>query len=103
MNRFIPSLGVYTLALTSLAGIWIAISPFVMQTQAAGASWSSATVNNVIVGAILIVASLVGILMILALGLNDLVRDALAERAKEAAAARQATSDQVAVDQGAAR
>ena len=59
MNRLI-SPGIITLALTFAAGIWITVSPFVMNSQPAGV-WSHVAVNNVVAGTILIIASLLGI------------------------------------------
>ena len=53
MNR-VSRLGVATLVVILAAGVWLAASPFVMQTQPAGASWQSATTNDVAVGGLLI-------------------------------------------------
>jgi hypothetical protein len=65
--------GIYVLALLFVAGIWLAASPFVMQTQPAGVAWTPSTINNVATGAVLIVVSLGGILIHLGLALRDLV------------------------------
>ena len=72
MSRLI-SPGTYVLALLFVAGIWLAASPFVMQTQPAGVAWTSSTTNNVAAGGVLIVVSLGGILIHLGLALRDLV------------------------------
>ena len=72
MSRLI-SPGIYVLALLFIAGIWLAASPFVMQTQPAGIAWSPSTINNVGAGGALIVVSLGGVLLHLGLALRDLV------------------------------
>jgi hypothetical protein len=72
VNRLI-SPGAYVLAVILIAGVWLAGSPFIMQTQPAGAEWTSATINSVAAGAVLIVASLAGILIHLGLATRDLV------------------------------
>jgi len=58
MRRLIPP-GSYVLFLLFLAGIWLTISPFVMTTQPSGSHWIASTVNNVTIGAIMMVVSLV--------------------------------------------
>jgi len=73
MSRLI-SPGVYVLVLTLIAGIWIGISPFVLQTQASASAWSSSTINDVATGAVLMVVSLLGIGSQIVLALRDLVR-----------------------------
>ncbi len=75
MNRLI-SPGIYALVVTLLAGAWLVISPWVTQTQRAGSVWSPGTVNNLATGGILIAVSVLGIALILALTLRDLVRAA---------------------------
>ena len=85
MRRLIPP-GSYILLLFFLAGIWVAISPFVMTTQPSGHHWIASTINNVVVGAILMGVSLAGILGYLAFALQDLLREAQA---------RQSVSEQV--------
>ncbi len=72
MSRLI-SPGVYVLALLFVAGIWLAASPFVMQTQPAGVAWTASTINDVGAGGVLIVVSLGAILIHLGLALRDLV------------------------------
>jgi hypothetical protein len=52
--------GIAALALTGAGGVWVAISPFVMNSQPAGV-WGHVAVNNVATGMILIIASLLGI------------------------------------------
>ncbi|HWE60219.1 MAG TPA: hypothetical protein VHB98_00760, partial [Chloroflexota bacterium] len=73
MNRLL-SPGVATLALTCAAGIWITVSPFVMNSQAAGV-WSPVAVNNVVAGTILIIVSLLGIGAHMVLALHALAQD----------------------------
>ena len=58
MNRLL-SPGIITLALTLAGGIWITVSPFVMNSQPAGV-WSHVAANNVVAGTVLIIASLLG-------------------------------------------
>ena len=79
MRRLIPP-GSYVLLLFFLAGIWVAISPFVMQTQPSGHHWIASTINNVVVGAILMGVSLAGILGYLVFALQDLLREAQARQ-----------------------
>ena len=85
MNRAI-SPGIYALLLTFVAGLWIVISPFVLEHQPAGAGWTRETVNNVAAGALLIGVSLLGVFLYLALALRDAVRAANERRLAEAAA-----------------
>ena len=59
MNHSI-SPGIVALALTGAGGVWVTVSPFVMNSQPAGV-WSHVAVNNVATGTILIIASLLGI------------------------------------------
>src|SRR5437763_761846 len=66
VNRAI-SPGIYALLLTFVAGLWIIISPFVLEHQPAGAGWTRETVNNVAAGALLIGVSLLGVFLYLAL------------------------------------
>ena len=73
MNRTL-SPGIAPLALTCAAGIWIAVSPFVMNSQMAGV-WSPVAVNNVVAGMVLIVASLLGIGTHMVLALHVLAQD----------------------------
>ncbi|TMD45390.1 MAG: hypothetical protein E6I93_16530 [Chloroflexi bacterium] len=63
-----------------LTGIWVAISPFVMTTQPSGQHWIASTVNNVVIGTILIVVSLFGILGYLVFALRDLLAEAQARQ-----------------------
>lgn len=79
MRRLIPP-GSYVLLLFFLTGIWVAISPFVMQTQPSGHHWIASTINNVVIGAVLMVVSLAGILGYLAFALQDLLREAQARQ-----------------------
>src|SRR5438132_14406175 len=79
MRRLIPP-GSYVLLLFFLTGVWIAISPFVMTTQPSGQHWIASTINNVVVGTILMVVSLFGILGYLAFALHDVLLDAQARQ-----------------------
>ncbi len=83
MSRVV-SPGIYVLALLFVAGIWLAASPFVMQTQPSGAAWTSSTINDVAAGGVLIVVTLGGILIHLGLALRDLVSLASARAEAEA-------------------
>lgn len=80
MRRLIPP-GSYVLFLLFLAGIWLAISPFVMTTQPSGSHWIASTVNNVTIGAIMMVVSLVGVLGYMLFALREMMREAEAKRA----------------------
>jgi hypothetical protein len=79
MRRLIPP-GSYALFLFFLTGIWVAISPFAMTTQPSGQHWIAATVNNVVIGTILMVIALFGILGYLLFALRDLLREAQASQ-----------------------
>jgi hypothetical protein len=79
MRRLIPP-GSLVLFLFFLAGIWLTMSPFVMTTQPSGQHWIASTINNVTIGGIFIVVSLLGILAYLALALRDLIREAQAKQ-----------------------
>lgn len=74
MKRLI-SPGIYALVLLFLGGIWLAVSPFAMQSQPAGAIWKNFTINNIVIGAILIGVSLIGIVGYIAFALRDLLRE----------------------------
>ena len=74
MRRLI-SPGCYVLFLFFLSGIWLTISPFAMTTQPSGTHWIASTVNNVTVGVILMVVSLLGILGYFLFALRDLIRE----------------------------
>jgi hypothetical protein len=73
MDRLL-SPGIVCLALTCAAGIWITVSPFVMNSQPAG-FWSHVAVNNVAAGTIIVIASLLGIGAHLVLGLHARAQD----------------------------
>ena len=79
MRRLI-SPGSYILFLFFLTGIWLAISPFAMTTQPSGQHWIASTVNNVVIGTILMVVSLSGILSYMIFALRDLLREARASQ-----------------------
>ncbi len=77
--RLVPPASL-VLFLLFLTGIWVTMSPFAMTTQPSGLPWIASTINNVALGAILMVVSLVGILAYLALALRDLLREAQARQ-----------------------
>lgn len=79
MRRLIPP-GSYVLFLLFLAGTWLAISPFVMTTQPAGSHWIASTVNNVTIGAVMMVVALVGILSYMLFALREMMQEAEAKR-----------------------
>ena len=82
MRRLI-SPGCYVLFLFFLAGIWLTISPFAMTTQPSGTHWIASTVNNVTIGTIMMVVSLLGILGYMLFALRDLIRETEAKRLAE--------------------
>ena len=82
MRRLVPP-GSLVLFLFFLTGIWLAISPFAMTTQPSGQHWTAATVNNVTLGTIMVVVSLLGILGYLLFALRDLIRETQAKQAAE--------------------
>lgn len=79
MRRLVPP-GSFVLFLLFLTGIWLTMSPFVMTTQPSGQHWTASTINNVAIGGVLMVVSLLGILAYLALALRDLLREAQAKQ-----------------------
>jgi hypothetical protein len=79
MRRLIPP-GSFVLFLFFLAGIWLTISPFAMTTQPSGAHWIASTINNVTIGTVMTVVSLLGILGYLVLALRDILREAQAKQ-----------------------
>lgn len=81
--RRLVSPGSYILFLLFLAGIWLTISPFAMTTQPSGTHWIPSTINNVTVGVIMIVFSLLGILGYMLFALRDLIREAQSRQAIE--------------------
>jgi cbb3-type cytochrome oxidase subunit 3 len=82
MRRLI-SPGSYVLFLFFLAGIWLTISPFAMTTQPSGSHWIASTINNVTIGAIMMVVALLGILGYILFALRDMIREAEAKQADE--------------------
>jgi len=82
MRRLIPP-GSYVLFLFFLSGIWLTISPFAMTSQPSGSHWIASTVNNVTVGVLLMVVSLLGILGYMLFALRDLIRETEAKQAIE--------------------
>src|SRR5947209_18561011 len=79
MRRLIPP-GSYVLFLFFLAGIWLTISPFAMTTQPSGSHWIASTVNNVTIGTIMMVVSLLGILGYILFALRDLIHETEAKQ-----------------------
>ncbi len=82
MRQLFPP-GSYVLLLFFLAGIWLVISPFAMTTQPSGAHWIASTINNVTIGGILIVVSLLSILGYMMFALRDLIRAAQEEQSRQ--------------------
>jgi|SRR5947209_3975577 len=82
MRRLVPPTS-YVLLLFFGTGVWLTMSPFAMQTQSSGQHWSASTVNNVVLGGILMVVSLLGILTFMGFALRDLLREAQAKRLEE--------------------
>lgn len=82
MRRLIPP-GSYVLFLFFLAGIWLTISPFAMTSQPSDLHWIASTVNNVTIGVIMMVVSLLGILGYMLLELRDMIRETEAKQAIE--------------------
>ncbi len=82
MRRLIPP-GSYVLFLLFLTGIWVAISPFAMTTQPSGQHWIASTVNNVVIGSILMVVALFGILGYMLFALRDLLHEARASQERD--------------------
>ncbi len=81
--RRLGSPGSYILFLFLLAGIWLTISPFVMTTQPSGTHWVTSTINNVAIGTIMIVVSLLGMLGYMLFALHDLIRETQSRQAIE--------------------
>ena len=82
MRRLFPPAS-YVLLLFFLTGIWVVISPFAMTTQPSGIHWIPSTVNNVVVGVILMVISLVGVLGYMAFELRDILRETREKQLKQ--------------------
>ncbi len=91
MRRLFPA-GSYVLLLFFLTGIWVAISPFAMTTQPSGAHWIPSTINNVVVGGILIAVSLLGILGYMTFELRDILRGVRERQLKQELEEQQASS-----------
>jgi hypothetical protein len=79
MRRLIPP-GSLVLFLLFLTGVWVTMSPFAMTTQPSGQPWIASTINNVTIGGVLLVVSLLGILAYMALALRDLIRETQAKQ-----------------------
>ena len=80
MNQRIITPGVYGLGILLLLGIWLVIAPFATQIQPIEGSWQLATINDVAVGGVLILVSLLGGLISVALSLQMAI---LAQENKE--------------------
>ena len=91
MRRLIPATS-YVLVLFFLTGIWLAMSPFAMTTQPSGQHWTASTINNVTLGGILMVVSLLGILGYMGFALRDLLREAQAKQLAEVGAREEAVA-----------
>ena len=74
MRRLVPP-GSLVLFLLFLTGVWLTMSPFAMTTQPSGQPWIASTINNVAIGGVLLVVSLLGILGYMALALRDILRE----------------------------
>lgn len=70
MNQRIITPGVYGLVLLFLLGVWLVVAPFATQTQPVVGPWELATINDVAVGGVLILVSLLGGLINVALALR---------------------------------
>ena len=86
-RRLIPP-GSFVLFLFFLTGIWLTISPFAMTTQPSQSHWIASTVNNVTIGVIMMVVSLLGILGYMLLALRELIRETEAKQLAEQQASR---------------
>lgn len=82
MRRLIPP-GSMVLFLFFLAGIWLTMSPFAMTTQPSGMHWTASTINNVTIGTLMMVVSLLGILGYMGFALRDLIREVQAKQEAE--------------------
>jgi len=82
MRRLIPP-GSYVLFLFFLTGIWLIMSPFVLTGQPTGQHWIASTINNVAIGGVLMVVSLLGILSYMGLALRDLIRESQVKQAAQ--------------------
>jgi len=56
-----------------LLGIWLVVAPFATQTQPIEGSWQLATIDDIVAGGVLILVSLLGGLISLALALREAV------------------------------
>ena len=77
----------FVLLLFFFTGIWLTMSPFAMQTQSSGQHWSASTVNNVVLGSILMGVSLLGVVAFMGFALRDLLREVQAKQLAEQAEA----------------
>ena len=86
MRRLVPPTS-FVLLLFFFTGIWLTMSPFAMQTQSSGQHWSASTVNNVVLGSILMGVSLLGVVAFMGFALRDLRREVQAKQLAEQAEA----------------
>lgn len=81
MRPRIVSAGWWGTILLALVGVWLMVAPIWVGDQRLGASWTVATWNDVIVGAVLLGISVLGLFAQVAFGLRDLAdHAALRER-----------------------
>jgi hypothetical protein len=59
-------------AVLALIGVWLLVAPAWLGDQVAGSPWTAATRNDVVVGAVLLGVSLVGLFAQVAFALRDL-------------------------------
>lgn len=70
----VVSLGVITLLLTFLGGLWLMYAPFAIGYQAVGADWTLATRNDLVVAILVVGISLVGLTGYLGFALQEAAR-----------------------------
>jgi hypothetical protein len=68
------SLGVVTLFLTLLGGLWLMYAPFAIGYQAVGSDWTLATRNDLVVAILVVGISLVGLIGFLGFALQEAVQ-----------------------------
>lgn len=81
--RRVISPGALSLVLTLIAGIWLILAPVLLDTQPRGAAWTDATINEVAVGGVLILVSLIGLFLQVGLGLRDWILTVLSSDGAE--------------------
>ncbi|MCL4543287.1 MAG: hypothetical protein M1118_01605 [Chloroflexi bacterium] len=73
------SLGIVTLVVTLIAGLWLMYAPFVIGYQQVGADWTLATKNDLVVAILVVGLSLTGFVGYVAMSLQDALRAAKAQ------------------------